>query len=142
MANNKKGINPRKMEDFSYALRTLGLNIRNNRKDRGFTYEALAEFLGISTAYVGLIERGERCPSLETFLRICEFFGTTAEKMLDPGPLNMAEPTVGSIKDVEDKKRKTIASITSTFNDAELEYVVNFLKSFKAFSIFQEKAMS
>ena len=49
--------------------KAFGQNVRLTRKESKLTAQDLAKFLSISTAYVGLIERGERCPSLETFLR-------------------------------------------------------------------------
>ena len=62
--------------------KTIGENMRLARKEKGLTASDLSKFLSISTAYIGLIERGEHCPSLETFLRICNFFGKGADEML------------------------------------------------------------
>jgi len=115
----------------------FGANMRAARKSRGFTSEALAKFLKISTAYVGLIERGERCPSLETFLKICDFFGESPDAMLKPSKgLSVGESKAGrdTEKDQMQRKQKMIASMTNTFNLEELDHIISTIKSFKTFS--------
>ena len=44
----------------------LGANIRKYRKQIGITQEQLAEKIGKSVNYIGMIERGEKVPSLTT----------------------------------------------------------------------------
>ena len=41
----------------------LGANIRKYRKQIGITQEQLAEKIGKSVNYIGMIERGEKVPS-------------------------------------------------------------------------------
>lgn len=45
-------------------LKSFGLRIRSLRKDKGWTQEDLAEKTGFHRTYIGMIERGERNPSL------------------------------------------------------------------------------
>lgn len=45
--------------------RALGCSLRAQRKVRAFTQEALAERLGISAPWVGMLETGRGSPSLE-----------------------------------------------------------------------------
>ena len=117
----------------------FGENMRAARKQRGFTSEALARFLSISTAYVGLIERGERCPSMETFLKICDFFGESPETMLTPNgaglPIRESKTPYRNM-DAEKRRRrhKMILSMLDTFEPMELDHVVNMIKSFKNYS--------
>jgi len=115
---------------------TFGENMRNARKDRGFTSEALGRFLGISTAYVGLIERGERCPSLETFLKICDFFGESYDDMFTQrGGLFVREKkTPTSEKDPVVRKQRMIAGMLNNFGTEELDHIIGVIKSFKNFS--------
>lgn len=47
-------------------LRRLGLRIRDARRSRHMTQVELAQSLGISVAYVSLIERGRRNPPFTT----------------------------------------------------------------------------
>ena len=116
----------------------FGENMRAARKQRGFTSEHLAAFLQISTAYVGLIERGERCPSLETFLRICDFFGETPETMLTPQGAGVAvRETKLAARSIDDEKKKRrhkmVLSMLETFDPVELDHVVNMIKSFRGY---------
>jgi transcriptional regulator with XRE-family HTH domain len=118
----------------------FGANMRAARKERGFTAEGLGKFLGISTAYVGLIERGERCPSLEIFLKICEFFGESCDAMLVPkakAKVSEKKSTAkgDNSKDQEARKRKMITSMIGTFNADELDYISSMVKNLKNFSM-------
>ncbi|MCL2396778.1 MAG: helix-turn-helix domain-containing protein [Defluviitaleaceae bacterium] len=117
----------------------FGNNMRVARKERGFTSEALGKFLKISTAYVGLIERGERCPSLETFMKICDFFGESYEEMLTPRyALKIAESKAASkveaSRDKVKRKQKMVAGMLNTFDVDELDHIIGMIKSFKTFS--------
>ena len=49
----------------------LGQRIREIRRQKNMTQAQLAERIGISTSFVGHIERGSRIISLETFARLC-----------------------------------------------------------------------
>lgn len=71
-------------DKFIKRFQVFGVNMRIARKSVGLTSAKLARLLGISTAYVGLIERGERTPSVKTMLEICDFFGKSVEEMMAP----------------------------------------------------------
>lgn len=45
--------------------RTLGMNVRRYRKERGLSQEELAETVELAVTYVGQIERGVRNPTLK-----------------------------------------------------------------------------
>lgn len=62
--------------------RSIGENIRKYRKTKKMTQEMLAERAGLSVNYIGSIERGEKLPSLETFIVILNQLGVTADCIL------------------------------------------------------------
>lgn len=62
--------------------RSIGENIRKYRKAKKMTQETLAERAGLSVNYIGSIERGEKLPSLETFIVILNQLGVTADCIL------------------------------------------------------------
>lgn len=62
--------------------RSIGENIRAYRKAKKMTQETLAERAGLSVNYIGSIERGEKLPSLETFITIVNQIGVTADCIL------------------------------------------------------------
>jgi len=131
----EKSIAPKKEAIVKKAL-IFGENMRAIRKQRGFTTEAFATFMNISTAYVGLIERGERTPSLETFLRICEFFGEDPTAMLKENSAGLAvRETKLAAKNISADKiknrHKMVNSMLDTFDPVELDHAVAMIKNFK-----------
>ena len=54
--------------------KTIGENVRIERRKRKFSIEDLANYIDLSSSYVGLLERGDRCPSLKSLFRLCELF--------------------------------------------------------------------
>ena len=121
----------------SEACKVFGKNVREARKEGGLTSEALGRFMGISTAYVGLIERGERTPSLEVFLKICDFFGVGRDEMLTPrdnsAAINKQVNAQESHTNYIARKRKMIASMLNSFSGDELDHIIKVLKSFMEF---------
>ena len=68
-------------------LVTLGLALRQVRKDRGLSQDRLANRAGVDRAYVGGIERAERHPTWEVIERLLavlevswEEFGRTLDR--------------------------------------------------------------
>ena len=49
---------------------SIGRNIRDYRVENGMRQEDLAEATGLSANYIGMVERGEKTPSLETFVAL------------------------------------------------------------------------
>lgn len=63
-------------------LESIGKNIRKYRLMKKLRQEDLAEKTELSINYVGAIERGEKIPSLETFLVIINALGVSADMIL------------------------------------------------------------
>lgn len=53
-------------------LKVCGQNIRQYRKKRGLTLVQVSRALGITGAYLGYLERGQRNPSLLTLAKIAD----------------------------------------------------------------------
>ena len=60
----------------------LGQRIREQRKAKGWTMEQFAEKVELSPNYVGDLERGNKIPSLETFIRIVEVLDVSADVLI------------------------------------------------------------
>ena len=56
-------------------LEVFGRRLKQLRKDKKLTQEEVAEKLQLHNSYIGLLERGERIPSLITLDKIAKFFG-------------------------------------------------------------------
>lgn len=63
-------------------LDTIGKNIRKFREIKKLRQEDLAEKTDLTTNYIGMIERGEIIPSLETFINILNSLGVSADMVL------------------------------------------------------------
>ena len=63
-------------------LDSIGKNIRVYRQTKKLRQEDLAERTGLSSNYIGMIERGEKIPSLETFICIANTLGVSADMLL------------------------------------------------------------
>lgn len=57
------------MENISLIL---GKRIRNARTVSGISQEKLAEHSGLHSTYIGQIERGEKCPTIESVYKIAK----------------------------------------------------------------------
>lgn len=63
-------------------LDAIGKNIRKFREIKKLRQEDLAEKTDLTTNYIGMIERGEKIPSLETFINILNSLGVSADMVL------------------------------------------------------------
>ena len=66
---------------------SIGKRIRACREEKGWSQEVFAEKIGLSITYTGmidsgLIERGEKVPKLETFIRIANALEVSADLLL------------------------------------------------------------
>ena len=60
----------------------LGQKIRSLRLTNHLSQAELAESIDVSTNYIGQIERGDRKPSLETLVSLCEVLHTSLDYIL------------------------------------------------------------
>lgn len=63
-------------------IETIGKNIRKYRVAKKMRQEDLAEKTGLSSNYIGMLERGEKIPALETFIRILNVLEVSADLVL------------------------------------------------------------
>ena len=63
-------------------MSSIGKRIRACREAKGWRQEDFAERVGLSVTYTGMIERGEKVPKLETFIRIANTLGVSADVLL------------------------------------------------------------
>lgn len=60
----------------------IGRNIRNARKEKGMTQADMAEALGVSTAYVGKLERAERSINLDKLTALVPILDVSIDQMV------------------------------------------------------------
>lgn len=61
---------------------SIGANLRKVRIQKKLRQEDVAEKAELSVNYVGAVERGERLPSLETFISLLNAVGASADTVL------------------------------------------------------------
>jgi len=76
----KNGKDPTVVEAVS--AERLGSRVKELRRERGLTLEALAGRSGISRAMISKIERGEKNPTLVVAAKIAEGFGLTLSQVV------------------------------------------------------------
>lgn len=72
----------RKPKETRELYKNIGNRLLNKRKELRYTQEQMAELLGVSTGFYGMIERGEKAPSLEKLVMIYEKLGTDITYLL------------------------------------------------------------
>ena len=71
------------MKKIDYPL--VGQKIKNLRMEAGLTQEQMAELCGISTSFLGHIERGSRKLSLETAVKIADCLHVSMDALIMEG---------------------------------------------------------
>jgi len=96
----------------------LGKRIRNERVKRNMSQAQVSEKVNLSESYYGNIERGARILSLESLVRISEFFNCSLDYLL-----------VDSISKKQCEKEKLeFLNILSSKSSQEISYLLNILK--------------
>lgn len=129
-------------DSVSYSKKILGLRIRRERELLKYTREQLAEQLDISTSYLGLLERGEKNPSLQTLWEIKQTFNRPLEYFL----VNQGEVDQYRTNEVgreyseavganELSSIEEMVSIFETMEEKELAYICKWVKDFKKYNV-------
>jgi putative transcriptional regulator len=61
-------------------------DVRDRRKSRGLSQEALAQAVGVSRQTINAIEKGRYMPSLPLAITLARYFGANVEQMFEPEP--------------------------------------------------------
>ena len=111
--------------------KTFGQNLRYLRKEAGLTTKTFAEIVGVTSSYIGLIERGERNPGYDLALKISKFFEVNVADMA--GPLGV-ESKRAKARDAVEHKRNMIYKMSQSFGDeSQLEFILSFMRVYKKF---------
>ena len=86
-------------DDREFDLRTLGESLRQARRERAMTVEALAAAAGVSTGLISQLERGQGNPAFLTLRRLAEALHLPVAHFVQ-GP-----PTTGMVVRADERKR-------------------------------------
>ena len=93
-------------------LKAIGRRIKIAREQKGLTQEALAELVDLTPMHISVIERGFKPTKLETFCRIANVLGVSADTLLqdviDCSAASVPSELDDLLKDLPIKERRKI----------------------------------
>ena len=95
---------------MTFDMRPCGERIRELRKKKGMTQEAMAAALHISDTHLRKLEAGQRSASIELYIEISQYFEVSLDYLL-LGRRQVAEPVKAELKDVMVRLAKIAAEL-------------------------------
>ena len=86
--------------------RLIGANIRRYRVQKDVSQENLALESGIHPAYISKLERGEKCPTIDTLYRLARALGIPVYKLID------IDGDMDNISDAAYKIQKSLSELS------------------------------
>lgn len=74
---------------------TFGKNLARHRQRTGFSQEALATRASVHRTEIGLLERGERIPRIDTIIKLAGSLDVAPEALIEGIAWNPGEVTAG-----------------------------------------------
>ena len=104
----------------------LAQNMKHYRKERRFTQEQLAEKIGTSTNYIGVIEIGSKFPSPKMIEKIAEALEIPSPKLFeDRESISEQKSLQKANLDIKKFRESLISDVTRVL-DKNLEYFDEF----------------
>ena len=98
---------------------TMGDRIREARKKCELTQEQLAEKLDVSVEFVGQIERGQKLPGMQVFIKLIEVLNVSADYLLrdsiSTGQLFGDNALGNKINQLSPKERIALEALIDTY---------------------------
>jgi transcriptional regulator with XRE-family HTH domain len=110
-------------------LKYIGENIRIARKSKNLTIDTLSELIGISSSFLGTLERGESSLSVETLISVCKALGVSADSIIFDRSVT-PEPSIIDKKD-------TIITLLNNATDDELSFLIDYIKLYREKVVFK-----
>jgi transcriptional regulator with XRE-family HTH domain len=103
-------------------LKAIGRRIKIAREQKGLTQEALAELVDLTPMHISVIERGFKPTKLETFCRIANVLGVSADTLLqdviDCSAASVPSELDDLLKDLPIKERRKIYRCIEAYIEA------------------------
>lgn len=104
-------------------VKVLGSNIRNLRRIAGLQLNEFSLLMGVSENYFGTIERGQQIPSVALFIKIMNYFGVSANDLLNENLIS---------KNLNTEYKRKIYTLLNDFDDNDFDYLANMAKRISA----------
>lgn len=93
----------------------MGEQIKKKRREKNWRQEDLAEQTDLTSTYISLIERGKKCPTLETFIIIANALDASADELLastlNNGYALRVSTYMDRPKNLSEEKQKTVCEV-------------------------------
>ena len=111
----------------------LGRVIKKYRLKYDLSVDELASLMGLSSVFVGLMERGARGVNLKNLVRLSEIFDVDINMLLyDEYFEKSNSPAFSEQKETkEERKLRTLKAICSDLTGEELDYITENVKNLK-----------
>lgn len=99
------------------------MNLKEIRIQRNVTQQAVADFIGCSSVVYSRYENGKRQPSLETLLKLADFFNVTVDFLLgrqdieDSTLSNYERNLVGAARNADERARNDALNMLLSHSD-------------------------
>lgn len=105
---------------------SIGKRIKVAREKCGYTQEQLSDIVGVSPMHISVIERGVKPPKLDTFLRIANALGVSADYLLQDNLENTGEVVSSEIsklvEELPKQEQQLIAHCIKSYIDGCHQY--------------------
>ncbi|MDR2939929.1 MAG: helix-turn-helix domain-containing protein [Clostridiales bacterium] len=116
---------------MSNLKKQIGANIRYERISRNISIEELAEMLELSSAFVGLIERGQRGASVKNLIKISEIFSVSIDSLINTNRSNYSNLSENKENQNYKARLETINSLLYNLDGSELDFIISIIRSLK-----------
>lgn len=95
----------------------LGKRVRARRTELNWTQERLAQEIGVSTSFIGHIERGSRKASIDTLVQLANAMQVSVDVLLK-GSLKLEEDLLDPVvKNLTTNQKRALMQLLSTAHD-------------------------
>ncbi len=116
---------------MSNLKKQIGANIRYERISRNISIEELAEMLELSSAFVGLIERGQRGASVKNLIKISEIFSVSIDSLINTNRSSYSNLSENKENQNIKVKQETIDSLLYNLDKSELDFIISVIRNLK-----------
>ncbi|MDR3091107.1 MAG: helix-turn-helix domain-containing protein [Clostridiales bacterium] len=107
----------------------IGENIRHERQLRNMSLDDLGDILGLTSGFIGLVERGKRGTDIENLLQIAKVFETSLDALTTDKRLD------GKLRENDDDPlaaaKSSLFTMAFDLDEAEIRFIVAVISELK-----------